>query len=90
MSELNVGKLNATTGVQLPSFTTANLPSTGINAGFLAFDTTDGVVKVYNGERWQKLTDASMTASGGDEVYDTGNFRVHKFLNSRNIPSNRR
>ena len=47
MSELNVGKLNATTGVQLPSFTTANLPSTGINAGFLAFDTTDGVVKVY-------------------------------------------
>ena len=82
MSELNVGKLNATTGVQLPSFTTANLPSTGINAGFMAFDSTDGVVKVFNGERWQKLTDASMTASGGDEVYDTGNFRVHKFLNS--------
>ena len=79
MSELNVGKLNATTGVQLPSFTTANLPSTGINAGFLAFDTTDGVVKVYNGERWQKLTDASMTASGGDEVYDTGNLEYINF-----------
>ena len=43
----------------------------------MAFDSTDGVVKVYNGERWQKLTDASMTASGGDEDR-YWNFRAHK------------
>ena len=69
MSQINVGIVNSTGGVQLPSFTTANLPTTGISAGFLAFDSTDGVVKVYDGNAWKKLTDATVNATGGDEVY---------------------
>ena len=82
MSQINVGIVNSTGGVQLPSFTTANLPTSGISAGFLAFDSTDGVVKVYDGNAWKKLTDATVNATGGDEVYVQGNFKIHKFFNS--------
>ena len=82
MSQINVGIVNSTGGVQLPSFTTANLPTTGISAGFLAFDSTDGVVKVYDGNAWKKLTDATVNATGGDEVYSQGQYKIHKFYNS--------
>ena len=82
MSQINVGIVNSTGGVQLPSFTTANLPTTGISAGFLAFDSTDGVVKVYDGNSWKKLTDATVNATGGDEVYSQGQYKIHKFYNS--------
>lgn len=81
MSQLNVGIVNSSGGVQLPSFTTAALP-TGVSAGFLAFDSTEGVVKVYNGTKWARLTDATVTASGGDEIYDVGTYRIHKFISS--------
>ena len=82
MSQLNVGIVNSTGGVQLPSFTTANLPVNGISAGFLAYDSTESQVKVWNGSKWRKLTEASVTATGGDEVYDMGAYRIHKFTNS--------
>ena len=82
MSQINVGIVNSTGGVQLPSFTTANLPTTGISAGFLAFDSTDGVVKVYDGNAWKKLTDATVNATGGDEIYVQGQYKIHKFYNS--------
>lgn len=58
MSQLNVGIVNSTGGVQLPSFTTANLPVNGISAGFLAYDSTESQVKFGmdpNGENLRKL-----------------------------------
>ena len=40
MGTLNVGTVNAGAGVQLPSYATSNLPTGGIQQGFLAYDST--------------------------------------------------
>ena len=82
MGTLNVGTVNAGAGVQLPSYATSNLPTGGIQQGFLAYDSTIGCVKVWNGQKWQKLDEATVNASGGNQVYDFGLYRVHKFSSS--------
>ena len=82
MGTLNVGTVNAGAGVQLPSYATTNLPTGGIAQGFLAYDSTIGAVKVWNGQKWQKLDEATVNASGGNQVYDFGLYRVHKFSSS--------
>ena len=82
MGTLNVGTVNAGAGVQLPSYATTNLPTGGIQQGFLAYDSTIGCVKVWNGQKWQKLDEATVNASGGNQVYDFGLYRVHKFTSS--------
>lgn len=82
MSTLNVGTVNAGAGVQLPSYATANLPTGGISAGFLAFDSTVGTVKVWNGTKWQRIDESVVNAQGGNEVYTFGNFKIHKFTSS--------
>ena len=64
MGTLNVGTVNAGAGVQLPSYATTNLPTGGIQQGFLAYDSTIGCVKVWNGQKWQKLDEATVNASG--------------------------
>ena len=63
MGTLNVGTVNAGAGVQLPSYATSNLPTGGIQQGFLAYDSTIGCVKVWNGQKWQKLDEATVNAS---------------------------
>ena len=50
MSNLNVGKLTATAGVKLPSFTTANLPPG--ETGLTVYDETEQSIKYYNGTEW--------------------------------------
>lgn len=51
MSELNVGRLNATgTGVKFPSYATANLPTGEV--GLTVWDSDDGKLKIYNGADW--------------------------------------
>ena len=82
MGTLNVGTVNAGAGVQLPSYATSNLPTGGVSQGFLAYDSTVGCVKVWNGQKWQKLDEATVNASGGSQVYDFGLYRVHKFTSS--------
>lgn len=82
MSQLNVGVLNATGGVQLPAIATSNLPTTGISAGYMVYDSTEGQIKIWDGQKWMKVTDATVNASGGDETYDMGYFRIHKFRSS--------
>jgi hypothetical protein len=81
MSQLNVGKLNASSGVQLPSYTTANLPTTGITAGFMAYDSSEAVVKYWNGSKWLRIGESNVEAYGG-ETYDWGNYRIHRFTGS--------
>ena len=39
-------------------------------------------MKVWNGQKWQKLDEATVNASGGNQVYDFGLYRVHKFTSS--------
>ena len=75
MSNLNLGKLISSAGVKLPAFTTANLPTGEL--GLLVFDTTENVVKVYNGNAWVRVTQGGqITATGGTEVV-SGNYKYH-------------
>ena len=50
MSRLNVGSLNVTGKINLPSFTSANLPAN--EQGLLVFNSTTGVVDVSSASSW--------------------------------------
>ena len=82
MSQINVGKINTTVGVQLPSFDTANLPEIGIAEGFMAYDTTAKEVKYYDGTKWRSLTDVGEINADGGTKYKFGNYTIHKFTTS--------
>jgi len=82
MSTLNVGKLNASVGVQLPAFTTSQLPTTDISTGFLAYDTTTKEVKYYDGTNWRSLDDTGTVSASGGTKYNFGNYTIHKFKSS--------
>lgn len=82
MSTLNVGKLNASVGVQLPAFTTAQLPTTDISTGFLAYDLTTKEVKYYDGTNWRSLDDTGTVSASGGTKYNFGNYTIHKFTSS--------
>ena len=81
MSQINVGKVNATGGMQLPSYTTANLPTTGIDPGFVVYDSSEQVVKFWTGAKWLRIGESNVEAYGG-ETYDWGNYRIHRFTGS--------
>lgn len=81
MSQINVGKVNASGGVQLPSYTTSNLPTTGISSGFMAYDSSENTVKFWNGTKWLRMGESQVEAYGG-ETYDWGNYRIHRFTGS--------
>mgnify|MGYP000332863254 CR=1 FL=1 len=56
MSVLNVGTLNSTGGVKLPVYSSGNFPSgPGVQVGQIIFDSTDGEIKLYNGNGWVGL-----------------------------------
>lgn len=59
MSQINAGRISASTGFKLPSFTDATRPTTGLEVGFLIFNTDSGAVQVYDGNDW-----LSISASG--------------------------
>lgn len=50
MSDLNVGRLNSTSGVKFPEFSTSNRP-TGVT-GLVIFNTDKGKLEVYDGSGW--------------------------------------
>lgn len=54
MSILNVGTVNTTVGTKLPSFNNSNRP-TGLDAGFLIFNTEEEVVQLWNGTVWSDV-----------------------------------
>lgn len=60
MSNINVGKVSATVGVKLPSFTTANLPPG--EEGLTVYDSTEKTIKYYDGSQW------SAAGSGGKKT----------------------
>lgn len=85
MSQINVGKINTSVGVQLPSFETALLPTTDIEAGFLAYDETTQEVKYFDGENWRSLDDTGTVSASGGDKYNFGNKTIHKFTGSENF-----
>ena len=53
-------------------------------AGDMYYDSADNIVRVWNGSRWERLTN-TLVASGGTEDYYTSNgtdYKVHIFLTS--------
>ena len=53
-------ELTSTTGaVRLPSGTTAERPSTNLNAGDFRFNTDDNKVEYYDGSSWFQIDDES-------------------------------
>jgi hypothetical protein len=82
MSQLNVGKVVSTSGVQFPSYTTENLPTTGIEPGFVAFDSSAVAVKYWDGLKWRLLDDVGDISTDGGIKYKFGEYTIHKFLTS--------
>lgn len=76
------GKLDVTVnGIVIPSL--ASDPSSPI-VGQMYYNTTDGVIKNYNGSKWSLMSN-KFTASGGTETtYSDGNinYKVHTFTSS--------
>jgi hypothetical protein len=81
MSQLNVGRVSVSGGIQLPSYTSSNLPTTGISPGFMIYNSTENVVKIWDGSRWKNVNESKTEGFGG-EVYDWGPYRVHRFTSS--------
>lgn len=82
MSQLNVGTVNTTVGLQLPAYNTVDLPSENISTGFLAYDNTSKEVKYYDGTNWRSLTDVGSVSASGGTKYKFGQYTIHKFEDS--------
>ena len=50
----------STSGVRLPSGTTAQRPSTNLNAGDFRFNTDDNKIEYYDGSNWFQIDDESL------------------------------
>jgi hypothetical protein len=67
---------SGTGALTVPSGTTEQLPSTGLVAGMIRFNTTVNKLQVYDGTAWQSI--GGISASGGT-VTEVGGYRIHTF-----------
>lgn len=81
MSQINVGKLNLSTGLVLPLYSSSNFPS-GQTAKIIV-DSDQNKLKIYDGTTWRAL-DVGITASGGTETI-IGGYKIHTFTSSNNL-----
>lgn len=73
-----MSKLNANS-VELGSLTTTQRNAlTGVSAGTVIYNSTDGAVQGYNGTGWDTLSNVPFTATGGT-ISDSGGVRTHTF-----------
>lgn len=81
MSTLNAGTVLLSSGLVLPEYTTANLPTiaTGAELGLIVFDSTAQKMKVFNGTNWSAFDDNSMLATGGGNTFTSGGYNIHRF-----------
>ena len=85
MSNLNVGQVTATTGVNLPNFTNATRP-TGSATGQLIYNTDEGLTQLWDGDSWVNITEfgGPFRATGGNNI-DTSSvtgYTLHVFTGS--------
>ena len=76
MSQLNVDRINLSSGLKIPEYS-GTLPASG-NIGSLLFDQSVEKIKVWDGAGWKSFS-ATTSASGGSSVTDTGGYRIHTF-----------
>ena len=83
MSNLNVGQVTATTGVNLPNFTNATRPATGSATGQLIYNTDEGQTQLWDGDSWINITEfgGPFRAVGGNTVDTTSvtGYTLHVF-----------
>jgi hypothetical protein len=78
MSELNVGLLNASEGVQIPYVISANRPTTP-STGSIIFNTTTQSLEKWSGSSWVSISGPKIVATGGNISYYL-DFKIHTFL----------
>lgn len=78
MSRLNVGKLIASVGIRLPTFTNSTRPAG--ETGLMIYNSEEGFVEIYNGEDWQNAASGSFTveATGGN-LFTTATHQYHVY-----------
>lgn len=54
MSQLNVGKVLASTGITLPSYTSSNRPA-GADVGMAIYNTTTKTIQIWSGSSWSNV-----------------------------------
>jgi hypothetical protein len=62
MSQLNVGRVNVTSSIQMPSYTTTSLPN-GLAEGSVVYDNEAKSLKYWNGSSWLKVGQGSNDGS---------------------------
>ena len=78
MSRLNVGKLIASVGIRLPTFTNSTRPAG--ETGLLIYNSEEGFVEVYNGEEWQNASSGSFTVEAlGGTIFTSATHQYHVF-----------
>lgn len=86
MSELNVGTVTTTAGVNLANYTNATRPASGGTVGRVIYNTDEGISQVWDGLAWVNIDQygGPFKAEGGD-VVDTSsvpNYTLHVFRDS--------
>ncbi len=71
----------APNGVVMPSWTTANRPSTPSNKTF-GVNTTLNVLEMYYNNNWVTVQSLSGIQATGGTITTSGNYRIHTFLSS--------
>ena len=62
----------------IPRYATSALPSSGNTTGNIVWDTTDSVMKAWDGTEWISVGKASFEATGGS-ISTAGGYTIHTF-----------
>lgn len=77
MSILNVGRLNSSSSVKLPSYNNSNLPIGEV--GMIIYNSEEEAVQVYNGTEWLNIGSTSFSATGGTILSPGNGYTYHVF-----------
>ena len=81
MSTLNVGILNSTNRIKLPSYTTVQRDALSLEVGLLIYNSTTLGIEFYNGTEWVNPGKGKISATGGT-VTTVGLYKVHTFFSN--------
>ena len=83
MATLKNTTISGTEALTLPTGTTAERPGSLV-AGMIRHNSTSNSVEFYNGSTWV-VYHSGVTATGGNDIYDLGPFRIHVFTGIGNF-----
>jgi hypothetical protein len=77
MSTLNVGRVNLSSGLTLPEYSTATLPVGEI--GLMVYDNTEEKIKVHDGTKWISFDESASIIAAGGVIQDIDGYRYHVY-----------